>query len=98
MSCDVRRLSCDPIVVELALPILAHEPSFIFTVVSLLMRSRDRAPLHLELAGPVRQLADADVHAALPQRLPEESHLTAPLSLSLRLLRVGPVDGELLLN
>ena len=32
----VKHLSCGPIVAELTLPILAHEPSFIFTVVSLL--------------------------------------------------------------
>ena len=43
------------------------------------MRSRDRAPLHLELAGPVRQLADAYVRAVLPQRLADES--SASLSL-----------------
>ena len=73
--------------VELTLPILAHKPDTKLPLhrrilASAGVRSRDKAPLHLELAGPVRQLADADVHAALPQRLTEESPVTAPLSLA----------------
>ena len=59
-------------VVELALPILAHKPDAMLHLHRRLfvsagaehpafgMRSWDRVPLHLELAGPVRQLADAD--------------------------------------
>jgi len=37
------------------------------------MRSLDKAPLYIELAGRVRQLADVDTPAMLPQRLVEDS-------------------------
>ena len=87
----VKRLSCGPTVVELTLPILAHEPDTTLHLhcwsllpgaghPALGMRSRDGAPLLLELAGPVRHLADAPVQAALPQRPAEESPVTASLS------------------
>ena len=45
------------------------------------MRLRDRAPLHVQLAGPVRLLADADVQAVFPQRPADESPVTASFFL-----------------
>ena len=76
-----------PTVAELTLPFLAHKPDanrhlhrrslFRLWLNTLGVCSRDRAPLHLQLAGPVRQLADADVQAVFPQRPADEGPATA---------------------